>query len=375
MRILITGGGGLIGQAIAKLHLTHGDSVFLYDDQSNRYNDYEQLYGVNLAKPGSDSPSIFDVIQNNPAFDIISHQAARVGVGESQYEISKYVDANLGFTGELLDSLVKTRKFPSSLLLASSMGPYGEGHYCCTKTRISFPADPRSTMFIKCPFCSPSSNSCQPVPLLIQETDRRNPASIYAVTKLAQEEMFRVFSETHRITTTALRYFSVYGTTCNPNNPYTGVLSVIAGMILNAPVVELFEDGEQTRDLIHCADVASANYLASKIYDGNFRALNICTGKRTSLRSVAEYMMAKLSVGLSKKEIVYTNKFRKGDIRHSCGMNDKAVELLKWKHAYSIRRGMDEYCAFILENKDKFLLGKDTSSQEKERLIERNLIV
>lgn len=376
MRILITGGAGLIGQAIAKRHIAEGHEVLLYDDLSNKFNDYSNLHGENIAfdKQGN-LRDISQIIKSHEPFDVISHQAASVGVGESQYEIEKYSQNNIGFTAHLLDSLVKSQKVPTRLLLASSMGPYGEGPYycesCCVKMDLS---GPRKTINPACRYCNRDL-----IPLIIKENCERKPTSFYGITKMAQEEMFRVFSETYGITTIALRYFSVYGTKCNPNNPYTGVLSIIADKILNAKSVELFEDGLQTRDLIHCDDVAKAHFLASKYErspaDGRFTEINICTGVRTSIRDVAYSMMQLIAPGLSSKPIQCSNEIRKGDIRHSCGENKKARELLGWNPEWKISTGILEYCHFVKMNREKFSIDKDSTGIEKERLVKSNLII
>lgn len=336
MKILITGGAGMIGQAIAKEHLDYVDEVYIYDNKSNPFNDYSSLVGIDCS-----DRNLKELIETEN-FDIISHQAASVGVGESQYNIVKYCQNNITFTAELLQAILDTKKFPKYLILASSMGPYGEGMGVAGEA--------------------------------IKEDHPRNPQSIYAITKQTQEEMFRVFAETYEVTTFALRYFSVYGIKANPNNPYTGVLSIIANKILNNNVVELNEDGLQTRDLISAEDCAKAHLYVTGFVrnedDKFFFPFNIGTGKSVTIKSVAEKMIAYLHPA---KELRFNGQYRKGDIKHSKADTTLAYNYLGFEAQDDIDTSIQKYCTFIKENKELFTI-KDTCEEEQEKLKALNLI-
>lgn len=364
MRVLITGGGGLIGQAIAKAHLAIGHEVFIFDNKSNKFNDYSNLVGTDIS-----NKSISEILEIEN-FDIISHQAASVGVGESQYNFTKYTENNIQFTAELLQAILSSKKFPKRLILASSMGPYGEGTYECLNNIDSCDLFCEKVSIesrnLKCSYCEELLT-----PVAISEGDQRNPQSIYAITKFTQEEMFRVFADTYNVKTVALRYFSVYGSECNPNNPFTGVLSIIGNKIINSDKVELFEDGKQTRDLIHADDCASAHVKASLIeLENNFEAFNTATGKSISMAYVAEKMIKIID---SSKKLVFNNQIRKGDIKNSYANVTKIKNLLNWESKIDLDKSIEEYSFFLIKNWDKFKT-KDTCKEEQDKLTNLNLI-
>ena len=176
MNVLILGGGGLCGQAIAKKHIAQGDTVYIYDSRVNPYNDYSNLIGEDLS-----SSTLEDIFESH-TFDIISTQMAYVGVGESQYAINKYVSNNIGSLSQLLQLILDTKKFPKLILHASSMGGYGEGLRFCTEHGAISIEKLRTTMRIPCPLCSASTYSVG-----THEELEMFPKSYYAITKKIQE--------------------------------------------------------------------------------------------------------------------------------------------------------------------------------------------
>lgn len=342
MKLLITGGGGLIGQAIAKRHLSSGDSVFIYDTRINEYNDYSNLLGKDVTwinwENSNFQRSIHNVLEMYGPFDVISHQAALVGVGQSQYKISEYVYNNIQFTADLLQAMLDSQKLPKKIINAGSMGPYGN------PDEAELPVDENYT---------------------------QNPQSIYAVTKQAQENLLKVFSSAYSVSVFSLRYFSVYGTNQSPLNPYTGVLSVIGNQLLNSNKVELYEDGNQTRDLVHVDDVAEAHFLASRVDDiPFFTPINICTGASYSLAEIAYLMEDIIDSG---KPIVFTGQIRSGDIRDMLGDSSRARKILKWQPKHFLLEDIIEYCNFLMENGDKFTVG-NTIQEEHTNIQSKGLI-
>jgi dTDP-L-rhamnose 4-epimerase len=361
MKILITGGGGLIGQAIAKEHLKNNDEVLIYDIRVNHYNDYSDMAGTDITDMG-----IYDAIDRYRP-DIISHQAASVGVGESQYLIHKYFLNNVDFTAELLSTMTSLKFFPRRIMFAGSMGPYGEGPYSCRTHGIVYPYRHMAGEPI-CPRCFGSI-----VSIPITEEHEYHPKSFYAVTKQTQEEMLKVFSEAYHVDVISLRYFSVYGDESNPNNPYTGVLSIIANKIINSPEVSLYEDGKQTRDLISADDVARVHYIMSRIHENNryFDAYHVATGVSTPIIEIAEEMIHRLD---PKKKLVFDGKYRSGDIRHSQARICKLYEKSKWQPEIRLDKAIADYCNFIANNWDRFKKTEDATTIETIKLKSHGLI-
>lgn len=331
MKLLIIGGGGLIGQAITKKHLEEGDEVYIWDVHANPYIDYSTNVGIDL----SDEPLLIALASHD--FDLISNQAALVSVGKSQYEIGQFTSFNITMYAYWLDDMVKLKKFPKRILHAGSMGPYGKGEY----------------------------------PFATSEDDLLEPESIYGVTKLAQEKLLRVFANTYEVPSISLRYFSVYSVEQNPLNPLTGVLSIIANQIINNDKIELYDDGGQTRDLIEVKDVADAHFIASrvKLHD-YFTAVNVGTGFSKPLNYIAKKMRDILS---PDKKIVFNGLTRKGDIRHMYACTYFMQDFLNFWPKTKIDDGIVEYCEFIKKNWDKFKVG-NTVKEENERIKKMGLI-
>jgi len=346
MRILIIGGGGLIGQAIAHEHLSKGDDVYIYDTKVNSYNDYSNLIGLDITEQISKF-TLSDIMKHFK-FDIISDQACLVGVCQSQYDIYSYINNNIGHTAYMLSSILESKHFPKKILLAGSMGPYGEGIRHCNNCGINFylPLG-RSKINIDCISCG-KETILNP----IREDTQKYPQSFYALSKQTQEETIKLFCNIYNVNAVSLRYFSVYGINSNPNNPYTGVLSIIANKILNSDVVELNEDGTQLRDLIRNTFCAEAHYKVCNYENENLLDIfNIGTGKAYSLKYIAEKMLVKFN---SNKNIVFNNSMRKGDIKDSIADNSYTEKVLGFKAENLILKDIDLYVDFIENNVAKF---------------------
>src|SRR5919112_1550407 len=131
--VLVTGGAGFIGSYIVELLLERGYPVRVYDKL------VEQVHGGTGPKYVPEEVEFVqgdmrDVDTLRRALNgvrLIVHDAAEVGVGQSMYEIVRYVDANTGGTAVLLELLANEPHQVEKLVVASSMSIYGEGAYFC----------------------------------------------------------------------------------------------------------------------------------------------------------------------------------------------------------------------------------------------------
>src|SRR5213075_715376 len=132
MRLLITGGAGFIGSHIADALLRAGHRVRAYDVLDRQVHpdrkrpDYLDQRVELIVGDMRDRDGIVRAIDD---VDAIFHFAAVVGVGQSQYEISRYTAANVEGTATLLDVLANEKHNVKKLIVASSMSIYGEGLY------------------------------------------------------------------------------------------------------------------------------------------------------------------------------------------------------------------------------------------------------
>ena len=345
-KVLVTGGAGFIGSHTTDLLIEHDYHVTILDNLE------QQVHGTERRLP--------DYINKNAVFtygdvldrellkktilevDAIIHLAAMVGVGQSMYQIERYVDVNTRGTANLLDVLVNSENNVKKLVVASSMSIYGEGKYHCEKCASNvYPGLRNEAQLEKkqwdhfCPTCG--------YPLTSLPTDEEKPllsTSIYAMTKHHQEEMCLLMGKTYGIPAVALRYFNIYGSRQALSNPYTGCAAIFTSRILNNKPPYIFEDGNQTRDFIHVKDVAKANLNALEHTNANYQAINIGTGKPLSIKAMAE-TLTKLYNKPNLKPYV-SNEYRKGDIRHCFADTTKAQKLLNFKPTINLQNGLAE---------------------------------
>lgn len=343
MKILVTGGAGFIGSFLVDRMLEEGHTVRIFDNLDPQVH------------PGGKPPAhlnrgaefVNGDVRDYEALkkavegmDAVSHHAAAVGVGQSQYAIKYYVDVNISGTGNLLDILANHPHRVKKLIVAASMSSYGEGAYSCpTCGRVRPPLRTeeqyrREEWECRCPGCG---GALAPVP--IRETDERLVNSIYAITKMVQEDMCLNIGRTYNLPTVALRYFNVYGPRQSLSNPYTGVAAIFMSRIKNDKPPVIFEDGLQSRDFISVHDIVQANMLALSNPKADYQAFNVASGKITTVLEIAE-TINELCGKTIRPEI--TKKFRKGDVRHCIADTSNIRAALGFKPSVSFRDGMTE---------------------------------
>lgn len=354
-RVLITGGAGFIGSHLTRALLDRGEEVVVLDSLEAQVHgsgviahDVRERLGA--AVIAGEVGSKFSVAAALEGVDRVVHLAAVVGVGQSQYDFQRYVYKNTMSTAHLLRELVdhRHREHGLRLVVASSMSTYGEGLYFCSNHghQIFAPTlRPDSQLAVKrweltCPRCRG-----QLTPMPTPEDKALSPTSVYAITKRDQEELCLTLGAAHGIPTTALRLFNVYGTGQALTNPYTGVAAIIATALLRGEEPVIYEDGRQTRDFIHVSDIVRGFILALDTPAAAGHALNLGTGLRTSIRSLAEDLATTLNarpLSLEPKET-----FRSGDIRHCFADTEKARRLLGFKAEKSWADGIAEYAEWL----------------------------
>jgi dTDP-L-rhamnose 4-epimerase len=348
-RVLITGGAGFIGSHVAESLLEDGHEVRVYDRL------VEQVHGVHGPRYVPDEAEFVLGDMRDSAglrralrdVDAIVHHAAEVGVGQSMYQISRYVDGNTGGTGVLLELLANERHRVERIVVASSMSVYGEGAYRCAEHGIVHPQVRGDLQVaareweIRCPECG---RHAAPVPT--PESKPLHPASIYAISKLDQELMCLAVGRAYDIGVVALRYFNTYGPRQALSNPYTGVAAIFSSRLIHGQPPLVFEDGAQLRDLIHVNDVARATVLALESKRAVGEAINIGTGRPVSVLGVAEMLARHIGVEFPAR---LSATSRSGDIRHCWADSTKARDLLGFEPAVRFDEGMRELVSWVRE--------------------------
>jgi dTDP-L-rhamnose 4-epimerase len=347
-RILITGGAGFVGSHLADGLLRAGHSVRVLDNLTPQVHadgipgylspDVELITG-DVRNPG-------DIKKALEAVDVIYHFAAAVGVGQSMYEINRYMSINTQGTAELLQAMLDARMIPDKLIVASSMSIYGEGSYVCADCGAAAAPPVRPTSQLRSGQWDLACAVCGGVlrPVATREDKASELNSIYALSKRDQEEMCLIYGRTYDIPVTALRFFNIYGTRQALSNPYTGVAAIFASRLINGQAPLVFEDGEQMRDFVNVKDIVRACMLAMERPESDGQVLNIGSGTPISIRSVAEILASSLDVSI---EPVITRKYRAGDIRHCYADISRARAVLGYEPRVTHQDGFQELAAWL----------------------------
>lgn len=320
--ILISGGAGFIGSNLAICLIKKGYSVTILDNLS------PQIHGENAA-----NSFLFNSISDKVNFikgdvrnrddwekslatqDAVIHLAAETGTGQSMYQIYKYSEVNTGGTALLLDILANKKTGIQKIIVASSRAIYGEGKYYCPSDGEVYPVsrnkeDLANGLFeCKCPKCGKKVE--------LRSTDEYSkiePQSIYGISKYNQEQLVLVGGKSLNIPAVAFRYQNVYGPGQSLSNPYTGILSIFSTQIKNRNPINIFEDGQESRDFVYIDDVVNATILGLEMEQANYNVYNVGSGNRTDVLEIANKLVDLYN---SEVKINVTGNFRSGDIRHN----------------------------------------------------------
>jgi dTDP-L-rhamnose 4-epimerase len=365
MNILVTGGAGFIGSHLVDALIGKGHQVRILDCMEPQVHEGRPGFINQEAEFLKGSVTSRDDVEKAlEGIDVVSHQAAVVGIGQSMYQPVRYTEANVLGTSGLMESIVN-KSCVKRVVTASSVTVYGEGAYECGKCGEFHPgARPEEGMKkgiweVLCPSCG---GEARPVP--IREDSPRNPMNIYAITKQAQEEVCHSMGMAYGIPTVGLRYFVGYGPRQNPSNPYTGVSMIFSNRIMNGKPPVIYEDGLQTRDFIHVDDIVKANLMAIEMPEMGFESYNVGTGRATTILD-----LARLLIKLHGKEIEprVLNRYRASDVRHAVADISK-IGRIGFEPGVSLESGIKDLLEWIGEKP------ADRTDQAEKELEERGLV-
>ncbi|MBX4959151.1 NAD-dependent epimerase/dehydratase family protein [Rhizobium lentis] len=365
-KILVTGGCGFIGRHVTEELLENDYEVRILDAL------IDQVHGdAEVAVPEDAEVirgDVRDKVVVEKAFDGVDgviHLAAEVGVGQSMYEIARYVGGNDLGTAVLLEAMIG--RPVRRIVVASSMSVYGEGRYQ-TPDGNQLGVVRRRPERIKIGQWDPLSSDGQLLtPVATDEEKPVDLASIYALTKYAQEKQVLIFGEAYGVDAVALRLFNVFGAGQALSNPYTGVLANFASRLANNQPPMIFEDGRQRRDFVHVRDVARAFRLALEKSNAAGHVINIGSGEAYTIEEVAILLAEAMDVSEIAPDIM--NKARSGDIRNCFADISKARELLGFEPQFGLENSLAPFAEWVRNSG-----AIDRGAEMKRQLEERGLV-
>jgi UDP-glucose 4-epimerase len=231
MHALVTGVAGFIGSHLAERLLQRGWSVRGVDafiDYYPRPIKEKNLQGA----LGQDAFSFFEenLVETDcsrllEGVDVVFHLAAQAGVRKSWGEsFQVYTANNIDATQRLLEAAARSAQPVRAFVFASSSSVYGDVD--------TFP---------------------------MREDGPTRPISPYGVTKLACEALCSLYHKAYGVPTTSLRYFTVFGPRQRPDMAFNRFIEAM----LKGERLEVFGDGEQTRDFTYVTDAVEATIAAA----------------------------------------------------------------------------------------------------------------
>jgi dTDP-L-rhamnose 4-epimerase len=341
-RVLVTGGAGFIGSHLVDRFLQDGFQVRVLDSLDPKIHpcgrpsylppNVEFIHGS-----VTDREALYSALEK---VDVVSHQAA---YQDYMPDFSRFVEVNAVGTALMFELIVQHRLPIKKVIVASSQAVYGEGQYECSQHGFFLPA-PRSQPQLRrrewevtCPQCGSQARS-----LLLRE-DHTNPFNQYAVSKLAQEKTALGLGWLHGIPTVALRYSVTQGARQSLYNHYSGVCRIFFSRALRQRPLIVYEDGHQTRDFVHVQDVVDANMLVLEKDTADFQALNVGSGRTTTVLEYAQTVLDRLSLDA---QLHLSGEYRRGDNRHSVSSIER-LSSLGWRPRRDLSVIMDDFLSWI----------------------------
>lgn len=326
MKVLITGIAGFIGFHVAKRLLSEGFSVFGIDNLNDYYdiqlkkdrlkelgvveNDGTWVYSVSglsyIKMELQDKDSLMSLFSENK-FEFVVHLAAQAGVRYSLSEPQKYVDSNI--TG-FLNILECCRFYPvKHLIFASSSSVYG------SNTKIPF-----------------------------SETDRTDtPISMYAATKKANELMAHTYSHLFKVPCTGLRFFTVYGPWGRPDM----AMHLFTEAILNNQPIDIYNEGEMSRDFTYVDDVVESVYRAMLKPNSDkllpFSLFNV--GKNEPQR-ITDFI-EQIEIQANKQAIKHFLPLQPGDVVETFADSESLFNYVGYQPAITIEGGVKNFVVWF----------------------------
>ena len=297
MRILVTGGAGFIGSHVVDAYVAAGHEVAVIDNFSTgsetNLNPQARVFRIDVR----DQP---EVERAFAAFrpEIVNHHAAQAEVPKSVADPAFDASVNLIGGINLLKAAVDhtVRKF---IFISTGGALYGEPDVV--------PAD---------------------------EDHPVRPLSPYGTSKFCFEQYLGTFNRTYGLNFTVLRYANIYGARQDFQSEEGRVVAIFASRMLESRQLTIDGDGEQSRDMLHVGDAATANLAA--LDRGTGGTYHVSTGVAVSVNE----LYRKLAILTGYKLEPQHGPRRKGDVYRIALDNARALRDLQWEPRISLEEGL-----------------------------------
>lgn len=377
-RILITGGAGFIGSNLAVALHARGYSITVLDNLSEQIHgrdpEASPLYRSVADRVRFIRGSVCDrdtVQQALEGQDVVVHLAAETGTGQSMYMVDHYTRVNIQATAMMLDLLSSLKGHGiKRMVVASSRSIYGEGKYLDARGNAVYPIHRAEADLQQGRFELYDRQSREELTIVpTDEESKIHPSSVYGITKQVQEQLVMTVCPLAGVEPVALRYQNVYGPGQSLSNPYTGILSIFSNLIMKGEEINIFEDGQESRDFVFIDDVVEATMRAIEHEKAPGQVFNVGSGVPTSVLKVVEHLLAAFGRQGSSR---ITGNYRLGDIRHNVADLGKISSLLDFKPSVDFAEGIRRFVRWAAGEGPKNSAYERSLDELKERGIFRN---
>ena len=348
--VLVTGGAGFIGSALAERLAPTADRWVAMDNlhpqvhaSGERPADLHEAAELIVADVTSSAD--WDRVLASVRPDVVVHLAAETGTAQSLDEATRHASVNVVGTTELTDALGRTGQLPAHVFLSSSRAVYGEGTWR-TADGSDFRPGQRSHAQLEASQWDFAGATALPSRA---DTTVPAPTSVYGATKLAQENILSAWGGSRGVPVTVQRFQNVYGPGQSLINSYTGIVSLFSQWAMQGKEIPVYEDGAIVRDFVFIDDVADA-VVAALVSgpDVTRPTMDIGSGVGTTIldlaRVIADYHEAPAPR--------VTGAYRDGDVRFASCDIAPTTSQLDWAPAWDVERGLAALQVWIAEQLD-----------------------
>ncbi|MCF8011400.1 MAG: GDP-mannose 4,6-dehydratase [Clostridiales bacterium] len=312
--IMVTGAAGLVGNKVAEMLLKQGYIVIGIDNLNEYYdvrlkqwrldnlsnNSNFRFYQIDI-----ENKDALEVVFNMHDIDAVINEAARAGVRYSLENPCIYLSTNAGGCLNLLELCNKYEV--SKFVLASTSSLYAGQ---------------------KMPFR--------------EDLPVNTPISPYAASKKSAEAMAYSYHYLYGLDVTVLRYFTVYGPAGRPDMSYFRFIK----WIIEGTPLEVFGDGNQSRDFTYIDDIANGSIKALKPV--GYEVINLGNNNPDKLSK----MISLIEEYTGKKAQIKYKEAHKADMPSTHADITKAQSLLGWEPEIGLEEGIKRTVEWAKENWD-----------------------